>query len=139
LVVCLPNHHFYPFGLKHFFLHDAMRTKLGLPHLLTFGLSHYIYGQPLDLMGIHLFCCAHGGEKKKSHNVISDAFASITRDVGFHGAREQTHILLLLTIQSSCQQVNMVLSVDGICMLANVIIDNLIQVNLVSCATLCQE
>jgi hypothetical protein len=120
------------------FLHDAMCTKLGLPHMLTFGLSHYIYGQPLDLMGIHLFCCAHGGEKTTSHNVIWDAFVSITKYVGFHGVREQTHILLLLTIQSSRQRVDIVLSVDGIRMLANVIIDNLTQVNLVSCATLCQ-
>jgi hypothetical protein len=61
-------------------------------------LACHIYGQPLDLMGIHLFCYIHGGEKKTSHNVIWDAFVSITKDVGFHGAREQTHILLLLTI-----------------------------------------
>jgi len=137
LVVCLPNHLFYPFGFKHFFLHDVMCTKLGLPHMLTFGLSHYIYGQPLDLMGIHLFCCTHGGEKMTSHNIIWHAFVSIMKDVGFHGVHEQTHILLLLTIQSSCQRVDIVLSVDGIRMLANVIIDNLTQVNLVSCATLC--
>jgi hypothetical protein len=73
-----------------------------------------------------------------AHNVIWDASVSITKDVGFHGVREQTHILLLLTIQSSRQWVNIVLSVDGIRMLANVIINNLTQVNLVSCATLCQ-
>ncbi len=114
-----------------------MRTKLGVPHLLIFGLSHYIYGQPLDLMGIHLFCFAHGGEKMTSHNVIWDAFVSITKDVGFHGAREQTHIILLLAILSSCQQVDIVLSVDGIRMFANVIIENLTEVDLVSCATLC--
>ncbi len=73
-----------------------------------------------------------------SHNVIWDAFVSITKDVGFHGACEQTHILLFLTIQSSCQRVDIVLSIDGIRMLANVIINNLTKIDLVSCATLCQ-
>jgi hypothetical protein len=28
------------------------------------------------------------GKKMTSHNVLWDAFASITKDVGFHGARE---------------------------------------------------
>jgi hypothetical protein len=88
LVVYSPSHPFYPFGLKQFFLHDVMCTKLGLPHPLAFGLSHYIYGQPLDPMGIHLLCCVHGGEKITSHNVVWDAFASIMKDVGFHGACE---------------------------------------------------
>jgi hypothetical protein len=36
--------------------------------------------------------------KDDIHNVVWDAFASITKDVGFHGACERTHILLPLTI-----------------------------------------
>jgi hypothetical protein len=88
LVVYSPNHPFYSFGPIHFFLHDAMCTKLGLPHVLPFGLSHYIYSQHLDPMGIHLFCCDNGGEKITSHNVVWDAFAFITKNIGFHGACE---------------------------------------------------
>ncbi len=65
-----------------------MRTKLGLPHPLALKLSHYICGQPLDSMGIHLFCCFHGKERVASHDAMWDAFASIVRDVGFHVAHE---------------------------------------------------
>jgi hypothetical protein len=78
------------------------------------------------------------GKKMTSHNVLWDAFASITKDVGFHGAREWTHILLPLTIHSSCWQINIVLSIDGIRMLTNVIIDDFTQMDSVSCVTLCQ-
>ncbi len=115
-----------------------MCTKLGLPHVLAFGLSHYIYSQHLDPMRIHLLCCGNGGEKITSHNVVWDAFAFITKNIGFHGACEWTHIILPLTIQSSCWQINIMLSVDGIHMLTNVIIDDFTQVDLVSCVTLCQ-
>jgi hypothetical protein len=33
----------------------TLRTKLGLFHLLILGVSHCIYNQPLDPMGIHFF------------------------------------------------------------------------------------
>ncbi len=36
-------------------------TKLGLPHPLTFKLIQCICGQPLNLVGTHLFYCSHGG------------------------------------------------------------------------------
>jgi hypothetical protein len=58
--------------------------QLGLPHLLTFGLSHCIYGQLLDPIGIQLFHCAHGGERTDSHDVMQNAFVSIEKDAGFH-------------------------------------------------------
>jgi hypothetical protein len=64
-----------------------MRTKLGLPHPLALRLSHYICGQPLASMGIHLFRSVHGKEKAASHDAMWDAFASIVKDVGFHVAR----------------------------------------------------
>jgi hypothetical protein len=48
----------------------TLHIKLGLSHPLLLGVSHCICSQPLDPMGIHLFCCAHGGEKMTSHNVM---------------------------------------------------------------------
>jgi len=72
----------------------AMYNRLGLPPLLVLDLSHYICGQPLDPMGIRLLCCAHGGEKIVSHDLVWDAFASITRIASFHVTCEQTHIFL---------------------------------------------
>jgi hypothetical protein len=71
-------------------------------------------------------------ERTVSHDAMWDAFASIMKDVCFHVACEQTHILLPPTIQSSYQWVDIVLSVDGIHMLANVIIVASIRVDLVS-------
>jgi hypothetical protein len=74
---------------------STLSIKLNLPHPLTLGLTHYVCGEPLDPLGIHLLRCAHGGEKTTSHDVVRDAFASIVKDAGFHVLWEQTHILPL--------------------------------------------
>ncbi len=76
----------------------VMHIRLGLPHSLALGFSHCIYGQSLDHMGIHLFHCAHGGERMASHDVVWDAFASISIYFSFHVVHEQTHILCFLTL-----------------------------------------
>jgi hypothetical protein len=68
---------------------------LGFSYPLTFGLSHWICGQPLDLMGF-IFCCAHGGEKTTSHDVGWDVFKFIVKDDRFHVLCEQTHVFSLL-------------------------------------------
>jgi len=68
----------------------ALWTKLSLPHPLALSLTHCIYDQPLDPMGIHLFHYAHGGEKTTSHDVVQDAFISIVRYMAFHVWRDQT-------------------------------------------------
>jgi hypothetical protein len=60
-----------------------MHTNLGLFHPLALGLSHFIYGQPLDPMGIHFFNCTHGGEIMVSHDAMWDAFASIMKKFVF--------------------------------------------------------
>lgn len=49
---------------------SMMRTNLGLPHPLALGLSHCIYGQPLNPARIHLFHCAHGEERMASHGAM---------------------------------------------------------------------
>jgi hypothetical protein len=65
-----PNDLFFPIGFKHFF-HYIVHL-VGLPPSLNPWLSHYIYGQPLDPMKIHLFRCAHGGERMASHDAMWD-------------------------------------------------------------------
>jgi hypothetical protein len=47
-----------------------MHIGLGLPHPLALGLSHCIYGQPLDPIEIHVLHCAHGEERMASHGVV---------------------------------------------------------------------
>ncbi len=46
------------------FFFVMMCTKLGLSHPLTFGLSHCICGQPLDLMGSTFFVVPMVGKKQ---------------------------------------------------------------------------
>ncbi len=72
------------FHLTSYVFSFALHTKLSLPHPLAFGLTHWICGQLLHLVGTHLFYCAHVGECIASHNIIWDGFASILRDMGFH-------------------------------------------------------
>ncbi len=48
----------------------ALRTNLGLSHLLVLEESHCIYNQPLDLMGIHLLHCTHVGARMVLHDIV---------------------------------------------------------------------
>jgi hypothetical protein len=67
-----------------------------------------------------------------THDVIQDSFTSITKDVKLHVLCKQTHVLLMLSFQSSRQQMNITFAINGICTLANVINVNPICVNFVS-------
>ncbi len=83
-------------------------------------------------MGIHLFRYTYGGERTIYHDVVWDAFAYIMKHAGFHVFWEQTHIFLPSSFQSFHWHVNIILSIDGICMLANVVIVDPTQAYLVS-------
>jgi hypothetical protein len=52
--------------------------------------------------------------------------------MGFHVSHEQTHVLPPPSLQSSCEQIDIMLSVDGIHTLAKVIIVDPTRVDLVS-------
>jgi hypothetical protein len=54
------------------------------------------------------------------------------KNVGFHVLWEQTHIFFPSSLQSFCWWVNIVLSIDGIHMLANVVIADPTQTYFVS-------
>jgi hypothetical protein len=62
----------------------ALHTKLDISHPLVLGVSHCIYNQPLDPMGIHFLCYAHGEEGSISHDILRDVFVGIAKDVRFH-------------------------------------------------------
>jgi hypothetical protein len=72
------------------------------------------------LIGIHLFCCAHGRKCTATHDVVRDFFAFIDRDARFNVLCEQTHVLPTL---------------GGIRILANVVIVGMIHAFLVSLST----
>ncbi len=69
----------------------TLHTRLGLPHPMALSLTHCTYGQPINLMGIHLL---EGSRRRKcttSHDV-QNTFASISKNVGFHIFHEQSHV-----------------------------------------------
>jgi hypothetical protein len=63
--------------------------RLGFSHLLVLGVSHCICNQPLVLMGIHIICCTHGGERTTSKDVVWNVLSVVARNVGFHFLRKQ--------------------------------------------------
>jgi len=83
-------------------------------------------------MGIHLFRYTHGGERTIYHDVVRDAFSYVMKHAWFHVFWEQTHIFLPSSFQSFHWWVNIILSIDGICTLADVIIVDPSQAYLVS-------
>jgi hypothetical protein len=73
-------------------------------------------------MGIHLLEGSRGRECT-SHDVVQNAFASIAKNVGFHIFHEQMHVLLMFSplLQSSQQQVDIVLSTNGVRTMVDVV------------------
>ncbi len=96
----------------------TLRIRLGLSHPLVVGVSHCIFSQPLNPTRIHLLRCAHSGERMALH----DAFGTIVKIAKFHVSQEQSHVLPPLALQFLHCQVDIVLSINGVHMLANVVI-----------------
>jgi hypothetical protein len=63
--------------------------------------------------------------------MVQNAFVSIAKDMGFHVSHEQTHVLPPPSLQSFCEWVDIMLSIDGIHTLANVVIVDPTTVDLV--------
>jgi hypothetical protein len=72
-----------------------------------------------------------------THDVVCDTFVAITQNVNFHLRQEQLHALLSTMFNSSYQEVDIVLTKDGICILINIVIVDPTQMDLLpqSCAT----
>ncbi len=94
----------------------VLRTQLKLLHLSIVNLPQCVCTHPIDPMGIHLLCCAHGNECMGTHDAIHNTFATIARDVGFHMGQLQLHALPSTT--------HIVLTKDEICTLINFVMAN---------------
>jgi hypothetical protein len=81
-------------------------------------------------MGIHLLHCFHANKGTKTHDVIPDTFATITRYVNFHVKQKQLHAFPSTTFNSFCRRIDIVLTKNGTHTLANIVIANLTQANL---------
>jgi hypothetical protein len=83
---------------------------------------------PINLMGIHLFYCAHGNKHTWTH----DAFmtVAIVHDVGSHMGWKQLHVLPSNTFNFFHQWINIVFTKNGIRTLTNVVITDPMWVDL---------
>jgi hypothetical protein len=75
------------------------------------------------------------GEWTTFDDKVQNVFVSIARNMRFHVSCDQTHVLSPPFLQSSHEQVDILLSIDGICTLAYVVIVNPTRVDLVSQTT----
>jgi hypothetical protein len=66
----------------------TLHMRLGLPHPSITNIYQCVCTHPIDPMGIHLLCCAHGNERIRTHNAICDTFVAITQNVSFHVGRK---------------------------------------------------
>jgi hypothetical protein len=126
---------FLAFWLSSLVFSKTFRTWLGLSHpsIVSISMCVHTSHQP---MGIHFLCCVHGNECTGTHDAIHDTFAAIAWDVGFHVGWEQLHALPSTTFNSSCRQVDIVLTKNGIRTLVDVVIVDPTRVDLLprSCA-----
>jgi hypothetical protein len=81
-------------------------------------------------MDIHLLCCTHGNNCTKTHDAIHDTFVAITQDVGFHVGQKQLYVFPSTMFHSFLQQINIVLTKNGIRTLVDITIVDPTQANL---------
>jgi hypothetical protein len=91
---------------------------------------------PLTLW-VSTFYVVHGNEHIGTHDAIRNTFATIVRNVSFHMGQEQLHVFFSTTFNFSYQRVDIMLTKNGICILADVVIVNPMQADLLPqfCAT----
>jgi hypothetical protein len=99
--------------LPNLFFLTTFYMWLGLPHPSIACVPRWCAHIPSTLRG-YLLHCPHGNERTKAHDEIHDTFANIARNVGFHMGRKQLHALISTTFNSSCWQINIVFTKDGI-------------------------
>jgi hypothetical protein len=115
----------------------AFHTWLKLSHLSIVGIPQCVCTHPIDPTNIHFLHCVHGNERTGTHDAICNTFVAIMQDASLHMGWEQLHVLPLTTFNPFCQQINIVLTKDGICTLTDIVIADSTQADLLpqSCAT----
>jgi hypothetical protein len=68
--------------------------------------------------------------RPKTHDIICNTFVTIAQDVGFHTGWKQLHMFPSTTFNSSFRQVDIVFTKDGIHILVNIVIVDLMQMDL---------
>jgi hypothetical protein len=74
---------------------------LGLTHPSIASLPQCVCTHPIDPMGIHFLCCAHGNECMGTHDVIHNTFVAFVQDVSLYVGQEQLYAILSAMFNSS--------------------------------------
>jgi hypothetical protein len=90
------------------------QTWFGLPHPSIVGIFQCMCTHPINATNVHLLHCTHDNERMGTHDAVCNIFATITRDVVFHVGWKQLHMLLSTTFHFFHQQVDILLTKDGI-------------------------
>jgi hypothetical protein len=77
---------------------------------------------PIDATCVHFLHCTHGNEHTCTHDVVHNTFVAIARDADFHVGWKQLHTLPSTTFHFSHWGIDIVLTKDGIRILANIVI-----------------
>ncbi len=128
---------FWAFQLSSSSFCTTLCMRLGLPHPSIAGTFWCVCAHRIDFMGIHLLRCAHGNKHIRTHDAIRNTFVAIAWNVSFHVGWKQLHGLPSTTFNSSCWQVNIMLTKDGIGTLIDIVVIDPTQADLLlqSCAT----
>ncbi len=93
------------------------------------------FDQLLELMGIHLFHCAHGGDMIEFYNVVQIFLHPLQETLDFMFCKNKSTFSHPFPFIFFCWWVDIVLLIDNICTLDDVIIVAFTWTNLVSQAT----
>jgi hypothetical protein len=128
---------FRAFLLSSPFFSTTFHTWFGLSHPLIVGIPQCVCTHPIEPMGIHFLHCVHDNKRTRTHDIIRDTFVAIAWNDGFHMGWKQLHAFLSITFNSSCLQINIVLTKDGIHILVDIVIVDSMRTDLRpwSCAT----
>jgi hypothetical protein len=120
------------FHLPSNFFTSTLHIRLGFPHPLALKVTHCFYGQPLNVVMTHLFFVPMVGNGLFPMMWFKMHLFSIVKAARFHVSHEQTHVLpppfSLVFLSMGWHH----LRIDGIRTLADVVITNPTQIDLVS-------
>ncbi len=92
--------------------------------LMCVHTSHWLYGD------WPLMFCSWQWTHIETHDAIRNTFATIGWNIGFHVGQKQLHALLSTTFNSFRQRIDIVFTKDGIHTLADIVIANPMQIDL---------
>jgi len=121
---------FPTFQLSSLVFSTTFHMWFGLPHFSITNIFWCMCTHPINLMDIHLLHYIHGNKHTGTNDANHNTFVVIVCNVNFHVGREQLHVFLSTSFNSSRWQINIVFTKYGICTLTDIVITNLMWLDL---------